>query len=101
MPDVRAVRRLPDGYLSGMTSPWRDIEEREERRREAERPLRESGEGESEGFEEAEAALIRQAEDTGSGRNPKYDQGEPEAEEDPGEYGEADEVRSSENPDRD
>ncbi len=84
-----------------MTPEWQDIEKREERRREAERPLREAGEGEAEGFEEAEAAQIRQAEDTSAGRNPKYDKGEAEAEEDPGVYGEADAIRPSENPDND
>lgn len=83
-----------------MKKRWRDLDEREERRREAERPLREAGEGEAEGFEESEAELIRQAEDTGAGRNPKYDRGKPEPEEDPAEHGEADEVRSSERRDR-
>lgn len=84
-----------------MTKPWRDLEERLEFENEAERPLRESGEGESEGFEESEAELIRQAEDTFAGRNPKYDAGKPEAETDPATYGEADEIHSSEEPDSD
>ncbi len=79
----------------------REFDSREERRREEERPLREAGEGESEGFEEAEKALIKQAEEPLSGRNPKYDQGLPEAEPDPAEYGEADDIRSSEEVDRD
>jgi hypothetical protein len=81
-----------------MTKPWRDLEERLEFENEAERPLRESGEGESEGFEQSEAELIRQAEDTFSGRNPKYDAGKPEAEADPATYGEADDIHSSEEP---
>lgn len=78
----------------------RDPADREERRREAFRPLRESGEGEAEGFEEAEEALIRQAEDPSSSRNPKYDRGAPEAEDDHAEHGEADDVRPSERTDR-
>lgn len=84
-----------------MTPEWQDIEKRIERAREAERPLRESGEGEAEGFEESERELIEQAEDTFAGRNPKYDAGQPEAEPDPATYGEADEVHSSEDPDSD
>lgn len=86
--------------LGYMKPPWRDLEERLERENEAERPLRESGEGESEGFEESERQLIEQAENTFAGRNPKYDAGEPE-EADPGTYGEADEVHSAEEPDSD
>ena len=81
-----------------MKPPWHDLEERLERENEAERPLREAGEGESEGFEESERDLIEQAENTFAGRNPKYDAGRPEAEPDPGVYGEADEVHSSEEP---
>jgi len=84
-----------------MTKPWHDLEERLEREAEAERPLRESGEGEAEGFEESEAELIRQAEDTSAGRNPRYDAGEAEEELDPATYGEADEVHSAEDPDSD
>ncbi len=84
-----------------MKPPWRDLEERLERENEADRPLRESGEGESEGFEESERELIDQAEDTGSGRNPKYDAGLPEDERDPATYSEADEIHSSEDPDSD
>ena len=56
-----------------MTGPWRDLEERLEFENEAERPLRESGEGESEGFEEAEAELIHQSEDPELGRDPELD----------------------------
>lgn len=89
------------GYLQDMENPARNVQKLEAKRREAERPVREAGGGESEGFEESEAELIRQAEDPLAGRNPKYDQGAPEAEEDPGVYGEADEVRSSETPERD
>ncbi|MCO5315679.1 MAG: hypothetical protein M9938_05920 [Solirubrobacterales bacterium] len=70
-------------------------------KREAERPLRESGEGVAEGFEESEEALREQAEDTPSGRNPKYDVGRPEAEPPVGIYGEADGIESSETPDED
>ena len=84
-----------------MSSQWRDLEERLERENEAERPLRESGEGESEGFEESERELIEQAEDTFAGRNPKYDAGRPEEERDQAVHGEADEVHSAEEPDSD
>lgn len=75
--------------------------DREKMKEEAERPLREAGEGVSEGFEESEAALIEQAEDTPTGRNPKYDAGRPEAEPPPGIYGEGDRLGSSEDPDDD
>lgn len=82
-----------------MKRPWHDLEERLEFENQADRPLRESGEGESEGFEESERDLIHQAEDTFAGQNPKYDAGQPEAEEsDPEVYGEADEILSSEEP---
>ena len=84
-----------------MDSKWRDLEERLEREREAERPLRESGEGESEGFEESERELIEQAENTFEGRNPKYDAGQPEEERDGATHGEADEIHSAEEPDSD
>lgn len=75
--------------------------DREEMKREAERPLREAGEGVSEGFEESERALREQAEDTPAGRNPKYDAGKPEAEAPPGVYGEGDSIESSETTDSD
>ncbi|MBN8867125.1 MAG: hypothetical protein J0H98_06195 [Solirubrobacterales bacterium] len=81
-----------------MAFEWTD-HDLEARRREAERPLREAGEGEAEGFEESERELIEQAENPEAGRNPKYDAGRPEAEADPAEYGEADEIHSSERPD--
>ena len=87
-------------YLSGMTGPWRDLDERLEFENEAERPLRESGEGESEGFEEAEAELIHQAEDPELGRDPELDAIH-EAEDAGSVYSEADEVLSSEEPDSD
>ena len=87
-------------YLPGMTGPWRDLDERLEFENEAERPLRESGEGESEGFEEAEAELIHQAEDPELGRDPELDAIH-EAEDAGSVYSEADEVLSSEEPDSD
>lgn len=83
-----------------MKPPWRDLEERLERENEAERPLRESGEGESEGFEEAELELIHQAEDPELGRDPKRDAFSPE-EDAESVYGEADEIHSAEEPDSD
>lgn len=75
--------------------------DREKMKEESERPVREAGGGEAEGFEESEEALREQAEDTPTGRNPKYDAGETEAEPPPGTYGEADEVESSERPEDD
>lgn len=97
---VKCMRGSPAGYFEGMKPPWRDLEERLERENAAELPLRESGEGESEGFEESERQLIDQAEDTAAGRNPKYDAGRPEPTEE-AVYGEADEIHSSERPDSD
>lgn len=75
--------------------------DREKMREEAERPVREAGGGEAEGFEEAEEALREQAEDTSTGRNPKYDAGEPEEERSSAVCGDADEVESSQTPDDD
>lgn len=48
----------------------------------AERPLREAGEGESEGFEQAEQALIDQASHAGPGTSPSQDAFTPETEAD-------------------
>ena len=75
--------------------------DREEDKREAERAVTEAGGGESEGFEQSEAALIKQAENFDEGRNPKYDAGKPEAERSGATYGEADEEHSSERVDSD
>lgn len=75
--------------------------DREEMKREAERPLREAGEGVAEGFEESEEALREQAEDTPTGRNPKYDVGRPEAGPPVGTYGEGDAIESSATPEDD
>lgn len=83
-----------------MKPPWRDLEQRIEFENEAERPLRESGEGESEGFEMAEAELVHQAEDPELGRDPESDAFAPE--EDAGSvYSEADEVHTAEDPESD
>lgn len=69
----------------------------EERRAEEQRPLREAGQGEAEGFEEAEAALIEHASHGDDGPDPSHLAGAPE---DPAaadvEYGEADHAQSSE-----
>lgn len=64
----------------------------------AERPVREAGGGEAEGFEQAEEALIEHAShgDQHSGRVPFYDRGEPERSEATAEYGEPDHEHSSE-----
>jgi hypothetical protein len=70
--------------------------EREEERREAMRPVEEAGGGESEGFEQAEEALIDAAEHGDSGGPADLDAGAPEANPDPGTYGDADEAASTE-----
>ena len=74
----------------------------EDRRAEEQRPLREAGQGESEGFEEAEAELIEHASHGDDGPDPSHLAGEPE---DPAaaeaEYGEADHEESTEVPDQD
>ena len=75
-----------------------EMEEREtleHRREEEQRPLREAGQGEAEGFEEAEAELIEHASHGDSGPDPSHLAGEPEERVDV-EYGEADHERSSE-----
>jgi hypothetical protein len=63
---------------------------------EAERATAEHGGGESEGFEEAEELLEEHAAHGEPGGNPLTDAPAPEAEPDPGVYGEADEVESTE-----
>lgn len=67
----------------------------EQRREEEQRPLREAGQGEAEGFEEAEAELIEHASHGDSGPDPSELAGKPEERVDV-EYGEADHERSSE-----
>ncbi len=67
----------------------------EERREHEQAPLREAGQGEAEGFEEAEAELIEHASHGDSGPDPSHMAGEPEERVD-AEYGEADHERSSE-----
>lgn len=59
---------------------------------EAERSAAEHGGGESEGFEEAEELLEEHASHGDPGADPLRDAPEIEPEEDPGTYGEADEV---------
>jgi len=80
------------------------MEEREDleaRRAEERRPLEESGEGEAEGFEQAEAELIEQAQHVENRWDPEADAFEPEEESDrsSAEYGEPDQV-DPDNPDR-
>lgn len=67
----------------------------------AERPVREAGGGEAEGFEEAEAALIDHASHGDLGHSPRIDDFAPEAESDRAgaEYGEADHEEVSERED--
>jgi hypothetical protein len=67
----------------------------EEEPDDAERPVKEGGGGEAEGFEQAEDAL-RDAAEHGEGRNPSTDAGEAEAGPDPATHGEGDRVRSTE-----
>ena len=79
-----------------------EYESLEQRREEEQRPLREAGQGEAEGFEESEAELIEHASHGDSGPDPSHLAGEPE---DPAaadvEYGEADHEQSSEDVDAD
>ena len=69
------------------------MEDREKRHEEEMRPLREAGEGEAEGFEEAEAELIEHATHGDSGPDPTHLTGRPEERTD-AEYGEADHEES-------
>ena len=71
-----------------------DERDLEARRAEERRPLEESGEGEAEGFEQAEAELIEQAQHGENRWDPEVDAFKPEKESDrsSAEYGEADEV---------
>jgi hypothetical protein len=70
-----------------------DERDLEARRAEERRPLDESGEGEAEGFEQAEAELIEQAQHGENRWDPEVDAFTPEEESDrsSAEYGEADE----------
>jgi hypothetical protein len=70
------------------------------RKEEEERPLKEAGQGEAEGFELAEEELIEHATHGDPGPDPTHMAGEEEESEAALEYAEADEIRSSElNPD--
>ncbi|MGI9021574.1 MAG: hypothetical protein ACR2G3_12805 [Solirubrobacterales bacterium] len=61
---------------------------------EAERPLREAGQGEAEGFEIAEEDLVEHASHGDDGPDPTHMAGEPEEGTGPvGEYGEADDAQ--------
>lgn len=70
-------------------------------RDEANRPLEEAGQGESEGFEETERELIEHAShgDQHAARRILADAPDTEGDLDAAEYGEADHERSSERPD--
>jgi hypothetical protein len=72
------------------------MESREKKRSEARRPLDEAGQGEAEGFEQAEADLIEHASHGDSGPDPTRMAGEPEAEDPEATYGDADEIESTE-----
>jgi hypothetical protein len=68
-------------------------------RQEAQRPLDESGQGVSEGFEQAEAELVENATHGDGDGDPLADAGEPEASPDPATHGEADHVHSTDDED--
>ena len=76
----------------------RSREELEARRAEERRPVEESGGGEAEGFEQAEAELVEQAENFDEHRSPRRDAFEPEEESDrsTASYSEPDEVDPTE-----
>ena len=67
----------------------------EERRAEEQRPLTEAGQGEAEGFEEAEKELIEHASHGDDTSDPSQHPGRPE-ERSQAEYGEADHEETSE-----
>jgi len=67
----------------------------EERRAEEQRPLREAGQGEAEGFEESEKELIEHASHGDEAPDPSLHAGRPE-ERSGAEYGEADHEETSE-----
>ena len=77
-----------------------DYDSLEERRRQERAPLEEAGEGEAEGFEQAEQELIEHASHGDQGPDPTHLAGEPEERTD-AEYGEADHEESSEQPGND
>lgn len=87
--DAAAAEAAHIGGRSGM-----------EGRDEAERASAEAGGGEAEGFEEAEELLVEQASHGDPAGDPLRDAPEPEAEENPATYGEADRVDSSETEDQ-
>lgn len=72
--------------------PDEHVLEHERRKAEAMRPLREAGEGESEGFEEAEAQLIRAASHADDAPDPARQAGRVEPDRVDADFGEADEV---------
>jgi hypothetical protein len=59
------------------------MNDREHERREAQRRLEDAGQGEAQGFEQAEEQLRRRAEHRDQGGNPKYDRPSPEPDEPP------------------
>jgi hypothetical protein len=65
---------------------------------EAERPLVEAGEGSQEGFEEAERELIEHASHGDEAPSPESLAGEPEADRADVEFGEPDQIESTERP---
>jgi hypothetical protein len=79
--------------------------DRDSFRREAERPVREAGGGESEGFEEAEERLIEEASHGDGNADPLADRMplEPDGEHvsDQAAHGEADDAETRDRPDRD
>jgi hypothetical protein len=77
------------------------MEDLEAKRQEEQRPLEEAGQGEAEGFEQAEQELIEAAEHGDAGGDPELDAFPPEAESDRSDavYGEPDEAEPTDTPD--
>jgi hypothetical protein len=99
-PDEEVIRREEDLAASEAGAIGGDpgVELRDEEGDpidEAARPLEEAGEGVAEGFEEAEAELIEEAEH-GEGRPADFDAFPAEDEHDPDLYGEADDAEPTE-----
>lgn len=88
--------REDDEATDEIVDPDDDALTSEDRKEEAMRPLVEAGEGESEGFEEAERELIEHASHGDKSPDPTDLAGEPEAERSDAEYAEADEIESTE-----
>lgn len=96
--DEQEAAAAQEGGRIGGTTPEYASSEEQAVADDAERPLAEAGEGEAEGFEQAEAELRDQAENFDEHRSPERDAMTEEAESDESgaEYAEADQVEASE-----